>query len=212
MTLLGYINYPSCRLCNIQSPLLSTGSTPPQWLSLKIDEQTEEASMYAKPVMAALCVCLALPVAAGVRQGPGQLTVVAPDKDTISYEKWTDRTASRLSRSIRQATSLYRDSASTGYARVQFRLGEEGRPENISLAGSSASGSIDRISMRAIRSMGSLYPLPQDVRSGAKFEAWIIVANDTTERENMLTSLRAEHRAQTMAQAAGDRPILIAQR
>ena len=163
--------------------------------------------MYAKPVMAALCVCLAMPIAADAKQG-GQLTVVAPDKSAISYEKWTDRTASRLSRSIRQATSLYRDAASTGYSRVQFRLGEQGRPENISLAGSSTSRNVDRISMRAIRSMGSLYPLPQEVRPGSKFEAWVIVANDARERDTMLNSLRAEH----LADASGERLILLAAR
>lgn len=164
--------------------------------------------MYAKPVMAALCVCLAAPIAADARQGSGQLTVVAPEKSAISYAKWTDRAASRLSRSIRQATSLYRDGSSTGYSRVQFQLGEQGKPENISLAGSSISRSVDRISMRAIRSMGSLYPLPQEVRPGSKFEAWVIVANDVTDRENMLNSLRAEH----LAQAPSERPVLLTAR
>jgi hypothetical protein len=66
--------------------------------------------------------------------------------------------------------------------------------------------------MRSIRTLGSLYPLPQDVRPGAKFEAWVIVAGDAAEREIMLTSLRAEHRAQTFAQAPEDRPILLALR
>lgn len=168
--------------------------------------------MHAKPVILALCACLVVPASANARQGPGQLTVMAPEQGAISYQKWTDRTALRLSRSIRQASSLYRDPSSTGYARVQFRLGENGRPENVDLAGPSSSSNINRISMRAIRNMGSLYPLPQDVRSGSKFEAWIIVANDVTERDSMLTSLRAQHRAQTMAQAPGDRPVLIAQR
>ena len=167
--------------------------------------------MYAKPVIAALCACLLAPVASA-RQGPSQLTVVAPEKGAISYDKWTDRTASRLSRSIRQATSLYRDGESTGYTRVQFRLSQQGRPTNVALASSSSSGSINRISMRAIRTMGSLYPLPQGIASGSRFEAWIVVANDAAEREDMLSSLRAEHRAQTMAQAEADRPILIAQR
>jgi TonB family protein len=168
--------------------------------------------MYAKPVLVALCACLAMPTAAGARQGQDQLTVVAPDKDAVSYQKWTDRTVARLSRSIQHATSLYRDNSSTGYARVQFQLNDQGKPQNVALAGSSTSGSIDRISLRAIRSMGSLYPLPQDIRSGSRFEAWVIVANDAAERESMLTSLRAEHRAETMAQATGDRAILIAQR
>jgi hypothetical protein len=179
---------------------------------MKIEKQTEEASMYAKPVIAALCACLILPAAASARQGNGQLTVVAPDKNVISHDKWTDRAASKLSRSIRQATSFYRDSASTGYARVQFRLGEDGRPENVALARSSESRNVNRISMRSIRTLGSLYPVPQDVRPGAKFEAWVIVAGDAAEREIMLTSLRAEHRAQTFAQAPEDRPILLALR
>lgn len=164
--------------------------------------------MYAKPVMAALCVCLAIPIAAHARQGSRQLTVVAPEKSTMSYEKWTDRAASRLSRNIRQAASLYRDGASTGYSRVQFRLGEQGQPQDISLAGTSTSRSVDRISMRAIRKMGSLYPLPQEVRPGSKFEAWVIVANDAGDRETMLGSLRA----QRLAEAPTARATLLAAR
>jgi TonB family protein len=164
--------------------------------------------MYAKPVIAALCVCLAMPIVAAEAGQGRQLTVVAPDKSATSYNKWINRTASRLSQRIRQATSLYRDGTSTGYSRVQFRLGEQGRPENIALAGSSASRGVDRISMRAVRSMGSLYPLPQEVRPGSKFEAWVIVANDARERDAMLHSLRAEH----LADAAAERPILLAAR
>jgi len=168
--------------------------------------------MHAKPVIVALCVCLVVPVAASARQGNGQLTVVAPEKSAVTYEKWTDRTAYRLSRSIRSATSLYRDTTSIGYARVQFSLGEQGRPENIALTGPSSSSRVNRISMRAIKTMGSLHPLPQEVRSGSRFEAWIVVANDASEREDMLTALRAQHRAQTMAQAGSEQPVLIAMR
>ncbi|HEX7876180.1 MAG TPA: hypothetical protein VF523_12890 [Burkholderiales bacterium] len=168
--------------------------------------------MYAKPVIVALCACLVVPASAIARQGPGQLTVVAPEKGAVTYEKWTDRTTNRLSRSIRQASSLYRDTSSTGFARVQFRLSEQGRPEKIDLAGPSTSMNINRISVRAIRNIGSLYPLPQGVRPGSKFEAWVVVANNVVERDGMLDSLRAQHRAQTMAQAPGERPVLIAQR
>ena len=168
--------------------------------------------MYAKPVTAVLCACLAAAVPAVARQGNGQLTVVASGKDAVSLEKWTDRTAIKLGRSIRNASVLYRDSASTGYARVQFRLSEQGKPQHVALAGSSHSASVNRMSLRAIRSVGSLYPLPQGIRPGSKFEAWILIANDASEREDMMTSLRAQHRAQTMAQAGGERPILIALR
>ena len=166
--------------------------------------------MYAKPVIVALCASLVIPMTVNARQVTDQLTVVAPEKAAISYQKWTDRTAGRLSRSIRQATNLYRDTSSIGYARVQFRLGQQGRPEMIDLAGPSSSGNINRISMRAIRNMGSLHPLPQGVRPGSKFEAWIIVANDAAQRDSMLGSLRIQHRAQTMALAPEERPVLIA--
>ncbi|WP_340264670.1 energy transducer TonB family protein [Sphingobium mellinum] len=168
--------------------------------------------MYAKPVIVALCACLISPGAAIARAGGGQLTVVAPEKSQISYSKWTDRAASRLSRGIRNASALYGDRASTGYARVQFRLNDQGRPADVDLAGPSTSSDINRLSLRAIRSMGSLYPLPQEVRAGSRFEAWIVVANDAAEKESMLTVLRAEHRARTMAVAATDQPVLIAMR
>lgn len=168
--------------------------------------------MHAKPVVVALCACLVAPVAAEARQGPGQLTVVAPEKDAASYEAWTGRTAARLSRSIRNASWLYRDASSTGYSRVQFRLDDQGRPQNVELAGPSTSRNINRISMRAVKAMGSLHPLPGNVGANRKFEAWIIVARDDTEKEGMMSALRSQYRAQTMAQAEKDRPILIAQR
>lgn len=168
--------------------------------------------MYAKPVMVALCAFLAMPAAADARRGPGQLTVVASDENVSTYEKWSDRAAQRLSRNIRNASSLYRDASSTGYSRVQFRLNDQGKPQNIELAGPSSSRSINRISMRAIKAMGSLLPLPRQMNSNSKFEAWIIVANNQTEKEEMLSALRTQYRAQTMAQAEKDRPVLIAQR
>ena len=40
----------------------------------------------------------------------------------------------------------------------------------------------------------------------------IIVANDSTEREEMLRNLRSQHRTEMLAQTAKDRPVLIAQR
>lgn len=168
--------------------------------------------MYAKSVMAALCACLVAPAPALARQPGEQLTVVAPAESAVSYQKWNDRTVSRLSRSIQQASSLYRDTTSTGYARVQFRLNDQGRPDQVELASPSSSTTVNRISLRSVRKVGSLYPLPNDVRPGSRFEAWIVVANDGWERESMLSELRAQHRAQTMAQAPSERPVLIAQR
>ena len=168
--------------------------------------------MYAKPVMVALCAFLVMPVTVDARRASDQLTVVASDKNAESYEKWSDRAAEQLSRNIRNAGSLYRDASSTGYSRVQFRLNDQGKPQNIELAGPSSSRSINRISLRAIRSMGSLLPLPRQMNANSKFEAWIIVANNVTEKEEMLNSLRTQYRAQTMAQAEKDRPVLIAQR
>ncbi|MFK4793315.1 energy transducer TonB [Sphingobium sp. ZW T5_29] len=168
--------------------------------------------MYAKPVMVGLCALLVMPGPVDARRAPDQLTVVASDQSAQTYDQWTDRAAHRLSRNIQNASSLYRDAGSTGYSRVQFRLDQEGRPQNIELAGPSSSRSIDRISTRAIKAMGSLFPLPREIGPNRKFEAWIIVANDVTDREKMLSALRSQHRTEIMAQAVKDRPVLIAQR
>lgn len=166
--------------------------------------------MYAKLLV--LCISVLIPAGLSARQPAGQLTVVAPPKGEVSYEKWSDRTTARLSRSVHRAALLYRDSNSTGYARVQFRLDERGRPQTIALAEPSSSPLVNRLSVRAVKAMGTLLPLPQQVQAGSKFEAWIVVANDVTERETLMDQLRAGHRARTLAQAEGDRPVLIAAR
>lgn len=167
--------------------------------------------MYAKPMIVALCSALLIPAGVSARQQNGQLTVVAA-KNQVSYEKWSDRTAYRLSNSIRRTTQLYQDRSSTGYARVQFNIDDQGRPQAIALAQPSPSRLVNRLSIRAVKTMGTLLPLPQEVAAGSKFEAWILVANDAEEKDVMLNQLRADHRARSMAQAGGEQPVLIALR
>lgn len=166
--------------------------------------------MYAKLLV--LCSSLLIPAGVYARQPAGQLTVVAPAKSEVTYKKWSDRTTNRLSRSIHRVAGLYQDSLSTGYARVQFRLDDRGKPQTIALAEPSSSPLVNRLSMRAVRTMGTLLPLPQEVAAGSKFEAWIVVANDATEKESMMDQLRAGHRARTMAQVDSEPPVLIAAR
>lgn len=168
--------------------------------------------MHAKPLILALCSSLLLSTGVSARQPGDQLTVIASPEKEMTFEKWQDRTANRLTSSIRRTAGLDFDHSATGYARVQFRLDEEGRPQAIALAQPSSSRAIDRISVRAVRTMGRLTPLPSQIGADSKFEAWIIVANDAWERDDMLSRLRTDHRAQTLARAGGEQPVLIASR
>lgn len=166
--------------------------------------------MHAKSL--ALCLSLLLATGVSAKQPGDQLTVVAPSTNELSYQQWSDRTANRLTGSIRRTANLYTDRVATGYARVQFRLDDQGRPEAIALAQPSSSRAIDRLSMRAVKTMGRLTPLPQEISPSSKFEAWIIVANDAWQKDDMLNELKAGHHARIMAQAEGERAVLIAAR
>jgi CRISPR/Cas system CSM-associated protein Csm3 (group 7 of RAMP superfamily) len=168
--------------------------------------------MFAKPLTLALCAGLLLPAGAIAKQQNHQLTVIAAPNEQAAYERWSDRTAKRLSSSIRRSNVLIGDSGAVGYSRVQFSLDDRGRPQTIALAEPSSSPRINRLSTRAVRSMGSLLPLPSTVPAGSRFEAWIIVANDAGERDDMLQRLQSDHRARVMAQAPGEQPVLIAAR
>ena len=159
-----------------------------------------------------LCSSLLLSTGVSARQPGDQLTVIASPEKEMTYEKWQDRTATRLNGSIRRAVDPSFDRHATGYTRVEFRLDELGRPQAVSLAQPSSSRAIDRISLRAVRTMGRLTPLPPQIAGNSRFEAWIIVASDVWERDDMLNRLRTDHRGRMMAQAAGDRPVLIASR
>lgn len=166
--------------------------------------------MHAKPLV--LCLSLLLSTGVSAKQPGDQLTVVASPENVVSYERWSDKTANRLTRSIQRSANLATDHTATGYARVLFRLNADGRPDAIALAEPSSSRAIDRISLRAVKTMGALTPLPQQISPDSRFEAWIIVANDAWQKDDMLNQLRTGHKARTMAQAAGQRPVLIASR
>lgn len=166
--------------------------------------------MQAK--LLALCSSLLLSTGVSARQPSDQLTVVASPEKEVTYQKWSNRTETRLTSSVRRSAGFFDDHSSVGYARVQFRLDGDGRPQAIALAQPSASRTIDRISVRAVKTMGSLTPLPEGVSADSKFEAWIIVANDAWQRDDMMNQLRAAHRTRTMAQAASEQPVLIASR
>lgn len=168
--------------------------------------------MHAKPLILALCSSLLLATGVSARQQGDQLTVVASPENEVTYDKWQDQTANRLTGSLRRSANLASDHSAIGYARIQFRLDADGRPDAVALAEPSSSRAIDRISMRAVKSMGRLTPLPQQISASSKFEAWIIVANDAWQKDDMLNQLRAGHKARTLAQAIGDRPVLIASR
>ncbi|KEQ53961.1 energy transducer TonB family protein [Sphingobium chlorophenolicum] len=168
--------------------------------------------MHAKPLILALCSSLLLSTGVGARQANDQLTVVASPEKEITYKKWSARAENRLTNSVRRNAGFMDDQRSVGFARVLFRLDGDGRPQAVALAQPSQSRTVDRISLRAVRTMGSLTPLPQGIPANSKFEAWIIVANDMWQRDEMMNQLRAGHRARTLAQADGERSVLIASR
>ncbi|UZW57284.1 energy transducer TonB [Sphingobium sp. JS3065] len=168
--------------------------------------------MHAKPFILALCSSLLLSTGVGARQPGDQLTVVASPEKEITYRNWSNRTENRLANSVRRNAGHFDNHSSVGFARVQFRLDGNGRPQAVALAQPSESRTIDRISLRAVKTMGSLTPLPQGISADSKFEAWIIVANDVWQRDDMMNQLRAAHRTRTLAEADGERPVLIASR
>lgn len=159
-----------------------------------------------------LCSSLLLSTGVSARQPGDQLTVIASPEKEMTLEKWQSRTATRLTGSIRRAADQNFDRDATGYTRVEFRLDGEGRPQAVSLAQPSSSPAVDSISLRAVKRMGRLTPLPPQIAASSRFEAWIVVASDALERDAMLRRLRTDYRARTMAQADGDRPVLIASR
>ncbi|WP_176590101.1 energy transducer TonB [Sphingobium sp. EM0848] len=168
--------------------------------------------MQAKPLIVALCSSLLFSTGVSARQTGDQLTVVASPEQEVTYKKWSNRTETRLTSSIRRAANSDPDRSAIGYSRVLFRLDGAGRPQAIALAQPSTSRSIDRISVKAVRTMGRLTPLPQGIANDSKFEAWIVVANDAWQRDDMMNQLRADHHARVLAQATGEQPVLIAAR
>lgn len=153
--------------------------------------------------IAKLTLASALAVSALAVPVQSQEIVVTSER---SVDKFVEEVSSDLTRKLGRAYISPRTNPS-GFAIVRFECGANGKPENITLYRGSRDREVNRIAQRAVGRLGSLHPLPGDLRDGQLLQANIVIANSEDGYARLAEQLRRSEEAR-MASAPGSRPVL----
>ncbi len=158
----------------------------------------------------AACALVSASATAGSTDGPATATagsdivVLAP-----SVEAWSTKVFGDIDRNLRYPTPLLGMPLSEGMVAVKFNCSETGEPAGIELSSSSGHSDLDKATMRAVRRIATLHPLPQGVSRDQRFLVRVLFARSSEELNRRTAEMRAQANAHN-ARIMSDRGSLAA--
>lgn len=137
----------------------------------------------ATPVALALGMAAVSPALAKSAQDE---IVVSP---STAMESWRADVSRDLGRKLELAERWANYNPDTGIVQVRFTLDANGRPTDMVTHLSSGSVQTDRAAMWAVRRLGTLADAPARVSSGSTFQANIIFAETSVQKERLAEKL-----------------------
>ncbi|WP_159975937.1 MULTISPECIES: TonB family protein [unclassified Novosphingobium] len=115
------------------------------------------------------------------------IVVVSP-----SLEAWSSKVFKSLNQKLRYPSSISGMPDHTGVVAVKFNCGETGAPEGIEIQKSSGHNDLDYATMRAVKRIATLYPLPTGLSNNQKFIVRVLFADSIDELQRKSAEMRAE--------------------
>ena len=153
----------------------------------------------------ALCA-LALGVLAPLAASPALAGDKAPIEVTSMPEmkQWQSDVSRQLDRALERAPGRYASVPDSGVVQVAFKLGEDGRPQNLKTLSNSADWAAERMAIRAVERLNRLAEAPVPNVQDRSFLANIIFADNRAQYRELARSLAQPERARIASSAAGD--------
>jgi len=158
-------------------------------------------TLLLTPVAIALSVATVSPAIAESEQD--QIIV----SSSTAMENWRGDISRDLGRNLELAERWAKYNPEPGIVQVRFQLDADGRPTDMVTYRSSGSVSTDRAAMWAVRRLNDLDQAPAASSKGATFQANIIFAETTVQKEKLSEKLAWIERKR-LASAAGEANIV----
>jgi TonB family protein len=152
--------------------------------------------MYKKHIaIAAIAAGMIAPIAASQAQSepvqaganePHVLSVVAPP--TLSA--WSQDVFRHLARQMRYPYSMGSGGANEGIVAVKFNCSESGAPAGVELYKTSGHGDLDKATVRAVRKIATLHPLPRGLGHDQQYVVRVLFSNSTENARRQLAEMR----------------------
>jgi len=155
----------------------------------------------------ALALGLSLPLLAS--------PAIAGDQDRIEVtsqsemKRWQKSATRKLDNALRQAPGRRSAVPGNGIVQIAFRMGEDGRPEQLKVHSNSADWTAVWMARYAVKRLGDLSDVPVGDAQGRKFLANIIFAADRNQYDKFSLALAKSERTRLAAGEAESETIVL---
>lgn len=115
-------------------------------------------------------------------------SLVAPPTLTV----WSNRVFNELDKHLRVLPSVGPEGPQTGIVAVKFNCSESGAPAGVSLLRSSGNREFDRATLRAVREIVTLHPLPTGLSHEQKYVVRVLFAPSQESAKRQLVQMQRE--------------------
>ncbi|QIQ87249.1 hypothetical protein [Erythrobacter sp.] len=169
---------------------------------------TYRTTKSLRPVAASLLALgLSLPLAASPALAGEQEQIRVTTQGEM--QRWQDRATRRLDNALRQAPGRSSAVPKSGIVQIAFRMGEDGRPDGLTVHSNTADRTALRMAKYAVRRLGDLSDVPVGNAHRAQFLANIVFATDRVEHKQLMLALAQSERARLAAGEAGSDLIVL---
>ncbi|WP_162792222.1 energy transducer TonB [Novosphingobium sp. P6W] len=125
--------------------------------------------------------------AAPTRADDHAIVVVSP-----SLDAWSSKVFKDLDQGLRYPSSLAGMPVHTGVVAVKFNCSETGAPAGIEIQKSSGHRDLDYATMRAVKRISTLHPLPTGLSNNQKYIVRVLFADSIEDLQRKSAQMRAE--------------------
>lgn len=156
---------------------------------------------------AALAAALTLTVAAPAYAGDKSDDIVVSSKSAMVT--WQQDTTRQLNRMLARTPVAHTAAPNDTIVQIEFTLGEDGRPTDITLLDGDANWSARQTAIYAVRRLGDLSDVPVTNPQGTRFLANLIFADNAETRDQLAAKLDRSERTRLAAADGEEEPILL---
>jgi TonB family protein len=143
-------------------------------------------SYLVSAAFAAGLIFAAFPTTSIAQTGSGAIS--APP----SLKAWSKKVFSDLNQRLRVSDAMGPTQSQTGIAAVKFNCSETGAPAGVSLHKSSGNRELDRATVRAVRQIVSLHPLPRGLGHDQQYIVRVLFANTDESARRQIAAMQRE--------------------
>lgn len=141
-------------------------------------------------------------------QPPGDdIVVVAP-----TLEAWSQQVFKNVMRNLHYPELMPGRPVSTGIVAVKFACSEDGSPMGVALQKSSGRQNLDAATVRAVKRVPTLHPLPQGIGAGQQFIVKVLFSDSAYTGSKLAAKMRAEaarHNARVLSQTTNVAVLVV---